>query len=315
MPAVPRANELLGFPADARLLIVNADDFGMCHGQNLGAIRSITEGLVSSCSLMAPTPWCLHAAEFLRAHPEVSFAVHLTVVSEYRHYRWGPLAAPTEVPSLLDEAGYFFGDDRFDYMLETADIGELETEFRAQIEAVKALEIQPTHLDTHYGPHEFRQDIFDLVLCLAREYGLAMRAGSPHFVESLLAQGLPVAEHGVLDSGRIPPEEKAEALAARLRELPAGLSEWALHPGIATDELRAVMADPRVPGVSGTPEGRQSDFDVAVSEEAARIVVEEGIQIIGYRELQRVWQAAGLAGDGSGSKVSRETFEYEQYSC
>ena len=291
MRVLPRANELLGYPADARLLIVNADDFGMCHGQNLGAIRSMTEGLVSSCSLMAPTPWCLHAAEFLRQHPEVSFAVHLTIVSEYRHYRWGPVTAPESVPSLLDESGYFFGDDRIDYMLETAAPGELETEFRAQIEAVRSLGLEPSHLDTHYGPHEIRQDIFDLVLRLAREYGLAMRAGSPHLVESLLAQGLPAAEHGVLDTGRIPPEQKADVLAARLRALPAGLSEWALHPGIATDELRAVMADPRVPGVTGTPEGRQSDFDVAVSEEAARIVDEEGIQIIGYRELQRVWQA------------------------
>lgn len=293
MTAASRANELLGYPADARLLIVNADDFGMCHGQNVGAIRSITEGLVSSCSLMASTPWFLHAAEFLRTHPEVSFAVHLTVVSEYRHYRWGPLAAPGDVPSLIDESGHFFGDDRFDHMLETAVPGELETEFRAQIEAVRSLGLEPSHLDTHYGPHEFRQDIFDLVVQLAREYGLAMRAGSPHLVESLLAQGLPAAEHGVLDSGRIPPEQKTEVLAARLRELPAGLSEWALHPGIATDELRAVMADPRVPGVTGTPEGRQSDFDVAVSEEAARIVHEEGIQIIGYRKLQEVWRAAG----------------------
>jgi predicted glycoside hydrolase/deacetylase ChbG (UPF0249 family) len=293
MAAVPRANELLGYPANARLLIVNADDFGMCHGQNLGAIRSITEGLVSSCSLMAPTPWCLHAAEFLRRQPEVSFAVHLTVVSEYRNYRWGPLAPPAEVPSLLDESGCFFGDDRFDELLATADIGELETEFRAQIEAIKALGLQPSHLDTHYGPHEFRQDIFDLVFRLAREYGLAMRAGSPQLVRRLLEQGLPAAEHGVLDSGRIPPERKADVLAAKLRELPAGLSEWALHPGIATEELRAVMADPRLPGVTGTPEGRQSDFDVAVSEEAARIVAEEGIQIIGYRALQQVWQTAG----------------------
>ena len=80
-------------------------------------------------------------------------------------------------------------------------------------------------------------------------------------------------------------------LASKLRELPAGLSEWALHPGIATDELRAVMADPRVPGVTGTPEGRQSDFDAAISDEIAQIVADEGIQIIGYRELQRVWQA------------------------
>ena len=293
MAAVPRANELLGYPANARLLIVNADDFGMCHGQNLGAIRSITEGLVSSCSLMAPTPWCLHAAEFLRRQPEVSFAVHLTVVSEYRNYRWGPLAPPVEVPSLLDESGCFFGDDRFDELLATADIGELETEFRAQIEALQALGLQPSHLDTHYGPHEFRQDIFDLVFRLAREYGLAMRAGSPQLVRRLLEQGLPAAEHGVLNSGRIPPERKADVLAAKLRELPAGLSEWALHPGIATEELRAVMADPRLPGVTGTPEGRQSDFDVAVSEEAARIVAEEGIQIIGYRALQQVWQTAG----------------------
>ena len=291
MAGTSRANELLGYPADARLLIVNADDIGMCHGQNLGAIRSITEGLVSSCSLMTPTPWCLHAAEFLRRHPGVSFAVHLTIVSEYRHYRWGPLAPPQEVRTLLDESGYFFGDGRFDYLLQTADIREVETEFRAQIEAVSALGIQPTHLDTHYGPHEFRQDIFDVVFGLAREYGLAMRAGSPHLVKSLLAQGLPAAEHGVLDSGRIPPEKKAAVLAAKLRELPAGLSEWALHPGIATDELRAVMAEPRVPGVTGTPEGRQSDFDAAVSEDIARIVAEEGIQIIGYRELQRVWQA------------------------
>ncbi len=293
MAGVPRANELLGHPTDARLLIVNADDFGMCHGQNLGAIRSITEGLVSSCSLMAPTPWCLHAAEFLRRHPDVSFAVHLTIVSEYRYYRWGPLAPAAEVPSLVDESGYFFGDDRFDHILEAADIGELETEFRAQIEAVSTLGLQPTHLDTHYGPHEYRQDIFDLAFSLAREYGLAVRVGSPELVRGLLEQGLPAAEHGVLDSGRIPPEQKADVLAAKLRKLPAGLSEWALHPGIATEELRAVMADPRVPGVTGTPEGRQSDFDVAVSAEAARIVREEGIQIIGYRELQEVWQAAG----------------------
>ena len=265
----------------------------MCHGQNLGASRSITEGLVSSCSLMAPTPWCLHAAEFLRRHPEIPFAVHLTVVSEYRHYRWGPLAAPADVPSLLDESGYFFGDDRFDHLLATADIGELETEFRAQIEALRGLGLHPTHLDSHYGPHEQRRDIFDLVVSLAREYGLAVRVGSPELVRGLLEQGLPATDQGVLDSGRIPPEQKADVLAAKLRELPAGLSEWALHPGIATDELRAVMADPRVPGVTGTPEGRQSDFDVAVSAEAARIVREEGIQIIGYRELQEVWQAAG----------------------
>ena len=50
------ANRILGYPPDARLLIVNADDFGMCHTQNVGTVRAIREGLVRSCSLMAPPP-------------------------------------------------------------------------------------------------------------------------------------------------------------------------------------------------------------------------------------------------------------------
>ena len=34
-----QTNQLLGYPNDARLLIVNADDFGMCHTINTGIFR------------------------------------------------------------------------------------------------------------------------------------------------------------------------------------------------------------------------------------------------------------------------------------
>ena len=86
-----RANGILGYPQDARLLIVNADDFGMCHTQNVGTFRAMREGLVRSCSLMAPAPWGLHGTQLLRENPDVPFGVHLTLVSEFRTYRWGPL--------------------------------------------------------------------------------------------------------------------------------------------------------------------------------------------------------------------------------
>jgi len=41
-----QTNRLLGYPADARLLIINADDFGMCNSVNEAIIRALREGLV-----------------------------------------------------------------------------------------------------------------------------------------------------------------------------------------------------------------------------------------------------------------------------
>src|SRR5437660_4452934 len=85
------ANKLLGYPADARLLIINADDFGMCHAVNDAILRSLKEGVVCSSTLMAPCPWALHAMHLLKDNLDIPFGVHLTVVCEPAHYRWGPL--------------------------------------------------------------------------------------------------------------------------------------------------------------------------------------------------------------------------------
>ena len=211
------ANKILGYPVDARLLIINADDFGLCHSQNMGTIRSIQEGLVSSCSLMTPAPWSLHAIHLFQEISRIPLGVHLTIVSEYTHYRWGSLSSVEKVPSLVDESGYFMPDDRIADIVQKGD-------------------------------------------------------------------------HDVMDSGRTRPEDKARVFAGLLRELPPGLSEWAFHPGIATDELEAVMTDPRIEGVSGTPQGRQSDFDFINFSEATAIIKEEGIIVQSYESMQRFWQ-------------------------
>lgn len=127
------ANRILGYPPDARLLIVNADDFGMCHTQNVGTLRAMREGLVRSCSLMAPPPWGPHGAQLLRENPGVPFGVHLTLVSEFRTYRWGPLLPHEEIGSLVDESGYLHPDDRIPELVRDLLLHEAEREFRAQI--------------------------------------------------------------------------------------------------------------------------------------------------------------------------------------
>jgi hypothetical protein len=132
------ANALLGYPADARLLIINADDFGLCHAINAAIVRSLRDGIVCSTTVMAPCPWALHALQALKSNPAIPFGIHLTVICDPVHYRWGPLTCREKVPSLVDETGYFYSFERMPEFLTQVRLGELEAEFRAQIERVLA---------------------------------------------------------------------------------------------------------------------------------------------------------------------------------
>jgi predicted glycoside hydrolase/deacetylase ChbG (UPF0249 family) len=276
-----RANELLGHPVDARLLIINADDFGMCHAINEAILRTLTDGVVRSTSLMAPCPWAPHAMRLLRENPDIPFGVHLTVVGDTANYRWGPLSSRGDVPSLVDETGYFYTSDRHPELLARARLDEVEAEFRAQIEAVLAAGLEPTHLDWHSLPDGGRADIFDMTLGLAGEYGLALRVHDRARADRLRRADLPANDYEVLDSYHLDPVGKPARYAQLARELPAGLSEWAVHPSTGDAESQGMEPD--------SWQVRKADFDFLVSPEAREIVEEEGIILLDYRALQEIW--------------------------
>jgi predicted glycoside hydrolase/deacetylase ChbG (UPF0249 family) len=276
-----QTNRLLGYPADARLLIINADDFGMCNSVNEAIIRALKEGVVRSTSLMVPCPWALHAMHYLRDHPEIPFGVHLTVISDPLDYRWGPLTSREKVPSLVDRAGHFYNFESMPVFLAQLKMDQLEIEFRAQIEVVLATGLRPTHLDWHALRIGGRTDIFDLMIRLAKEYGLALRVMGRVLIKNLQRQGLPTNDYDFLDSYLVDPNHKTAQYAQLLRELPAGLSEWAVHPGLDNAELLALEPN-------GNHE-RQTDFDFWMSQQAKDIVREEGIILLDYRALQAFW--------------------------
>jgi predicted glycoside hydrolase/deacetylase ChbG (UPF0249 family) len=276
-----QTNRLLGYPADARLLIINADDFGMCNAINEAIFRTLKEGIVCSTSLMVPCPWALHAMRFLADHPEIPFGVHLTVISEWVDYRWGPVTSREKVPSLIDKAGYFYNFEHMPEFLAQVRLDQLEMEFRAQIEAVLAAGLRPTHLDWHCLRIGGRADIFDVMLRLAREYGLALRFAGRSWPEKVQSQGFPTNDYDFLDSYSLNPVNKAARYAELLHELPVGLNEWAVHPGLDNSELLAIE-----PGGNHV---RQTDFDFLTSQQAKDIVKEEGIILLDYRALQVIW--------------------------
>ena len=284
-PAV-RSSELLGFPPDARVLIVNCDDLGMYHAVNAAVVESIERGIATSCSLMAPCPAAPDAMQLLRERPEIPFGVHLTLLRDGPHHRWGPLTAKEMVPSLLDEAGELFTNDRIPELLARARLDEVEREFRAQIGAVLDAGLAPSHLDWHCLGDGGREDVLDLTVSLAAEHGLAVRVWlDPARGRLLRRRGLPVTDNGFLDSFRLALDGKAARYAELLRALPAGLSEWAVHPGLGDAEARA--ADP------GGWRVRRTDYEFLTSPEARELVRQEGIVLTDYRTVQQVWTRSG----------------------
>jgi predicted glycoside hydrolase/deacetylase ChbG (UPF0249 family) len=283
-----QTNRLLGYPADARLLIINADDFGMCHAVNEAIFRVLKDSIARSTSLMVPCPWAWHAIRFLADHPEIPFGIHLTVISEWVDYRWGPVTAREKVPSLLDgglpgQARYFYDFQHMPEFMAQVKLDQLEMEFRAQIEVVLTAGLRPTHLDWHALRIGARRDILDVMLRLARKYGLALRVAGRSWIEKLQSRGFPTNDYDFLDSYSLDPVNKAARYAELLHELPAGLSEWAVHPGLDSSELLAIE-----------PNGnhiRQTDFDFLMSEQARDIIREEGIILLDYQVLQTVWKA------------------------
>lgn len=283
-----QTNRLLGYPAHARLLIINADDFGMCHAVNEAVMRAFENGLLRSTTLMVPCPWALHAMHFLADHPEIPFGVHLTVISDWADYRWGPITPREKVPSLLHTSGYFHNFDQMPGFLANVSFAELEMEFRAQIETVLNFGLHPTHLDWHSLRISNRDDIPQLMFDLAREYGLAFRVAGEPWTQKVQSLGLPTNDRHFMDSYHIDPANKATIYAQMLRELPPGLSEWAVHPGLDGPELLAIERE--------SNHIRQSDFDFLMSQEAKGIIQDEGIILLDYRPLQEAWNTIGITG-------------------
>ncbi len=279
-----QTNRFLGYPADARLLIINADDFGMCHSVNEAIIGTLLEGVVCSTSLMAVCPWALHAMHFLTDHPEIPFGVHLTALSDWPDYRWGPVTPREQVPSLVNEDGHFYNFERMPEFLAQVSLAELEIEFRAQVEMVLAAGFKPTHLDWHALRIENREDIWNVMFKLAREYSLALRVRGQVWIEKVQGQDLPTVDYDFLDSYMLDPATKADRYIELLRELPAGLSEWAVHPGLDTPELLAIEVEHN--------HIRQTDFDFWTSQQAKDVIREEQIILLDYRALQNVWKEA-----------------------
>jgi predicted glycoside hydrolase/deacetylase ChbG (UPF0249 family) len=273
----------LGYSADAKLVVINADDLGSCHSANVGVYECLATGTVTSATLMVPCPWAREASSRYRGE---DIGVHLTVNAEYELYRWGPI---THAPSLLGGDGGFprTVEDVWDH----ADLDEVHRECRAQIERAILWGFDVSHLDAHMGTLQLRPEFFDVYLELAVDFGLPLRMVSPS-VERYL--GFP-ARTVAADAGAVFTDYlrtvpggvgTRPVLEKDLKTLRRGVTEFYLHPAVDSAELQSLAPDDWA--------ARVDDYDIICREDWIRQALEEaGATLIGYRALRELARAGG----------------------
>jgi predicted glycoside hydrolase/deacetylase ChbG (UPF0249 family) len=279
--------ERLGYPRDAKLVIVHADDLGMSHAVNAATIKAFETGLVNSGSIMVPCPWLPEIAAYARANPNADLGLHLTLTSEWTHFKWRPVMPFDKVSSLLDKDGYF-------RLLETeaakhADIKEVELEVRAQIERAKALGIVPTHLDSHMGTLYQSKELFDLFLRVGRDYKLPVRIAKSWFTRADFIEPLIKPDDVYIDrvldiNPQVPPQDWGKFYSDALAKLEPGVTEIVIHLAYDDGEMRGATFDHPDWGAAW----RQRDFDYFTSDAFRKVLEQNQIKLITWRELGKL---------------------------
>ncbi len=282
----------LGYPDSARLIIIHADDLGMAHSINAASFAALTEGSVSSASIMVPTPWVNEVAAFAKANPEVDLGLHLTLTSEWENYRWGPMSRDS-VATLLDSTHYFHNN--CEDMAAGARVAEVERELRAQVEQALRLGIRPTHFDSHMACLVYSTpELFGAYLRVGRAYGvpaMASRAGG-RAATGELAKYVEPTDMLVDDVITVDVDRQGDFPAAYdeiVRGLAPGVTVLINHPGEAGPELATAVA-PQIPFGEAW---RQADLEYFTSDHLKELLAEEGIVVTTWRELYAKWLARG----------------------
>ena len=276
--------ERLGYPADAKLLIVHGDDLGMAHSINAATTKAFESGLVNSGSIMVPCPWLPEIAEYARGHRDADLGLHLTLTSEWRSYRWGPVLGRERVASLFGPDGYLYLTER--EASSHANPKEVEAEIRAQVDRARAFGITPTHLDSHMGTLYQNRELFETLLKVARDNKLPVRMSrewfaTTNYLSSILNPNDILLDKIVSIVPSVHVDDWSKFYADAMKTMQPGVTEMVIHIAYDDQEMRAATVDHPDWGAAW----RQRDFDFFTSDTFRKLLKENNIKLVTWREI------------------------------
>lgn len=285
----PSLAEQLGYPAGTKLLILHADDLGVSHSENQASFEGLVSGAVNSGSIMVPCPWLPETANFARGFSKADLGLHLTLTSEWKYLKWGPVAPRGQVSSLVDSLGYFY--DNCAELAANAKMEEIDRELRAQVEKALALGIKPTHFDSHMGCLFYSTPaLFELYLKLGRDYHIPAMVSRNMLAQLPEALGKMVTDKDIVVDNvyTATPEDFSGGMPAYyekvFRGLQPGVNVILMHLAYDGAEMRGVSFDHPDWGAAW----RQADFNFFSSDKCRELLKEEGIQLITWREVGKL---------------------------
>jgi predicted glycoside hydrolase/deacetylase ChbG (UPF0249 family) len=283
--------ERLGYPANSRLLIIHADDFGMMHSVDTAIEEAFEKHWITSASILVPCPWFPEVAQWAKAHPEADLGIHLALNADWTSYRWPSIAPQSKVPSLLDADGYL--PLTTEYVAAHAKMPEVETETHAQVDKAQAAGVHITHVDTHMGTIVSTDDLLKVYLGTAQSYKVpAMLIQSRGDRATDLARFHLAPETIILDNliEIMPGVSKAEWLNAykkMLQPLPPGTYQLVVHLAHNDAEMQGATFDHPDWGA----EWRQNDFDLVRSGEFQQFLKDQGFILVSWKDLSKALPA------------------------
>jgi hypothetical protein len=278
----------LGFEADAKLLIVHADDIGLSQSVNGATLEAFSSGGITSGSMMVPCPWFNDFANSCQSHPDLDVGIHITLTAEWDHYKFGGVLPSTEIPSLVNEQGYFYPTT--EEVGLHADPREAELEIRAQIDRAIAAGIRPTHLDTHMGSVLATPELIQIYFKLGMEYGI------PVFVPRMLLLGVPEAQQELIKKEFVlvdqyfmlnlegPDASWEEAYGEILDRVGPGLNVLIVHLAHDNAEMQAITVNH--PAFGST--WREKDLNYLQSQTYRDLLEKNHIQLVTWKEVGAV---------------------------
>ena len=236
-----------------RKLIVNADDFGLDDETVDWTIKGFESGKISSATIMAGMPATRRAVDYAKTHPQFSFGVHLCLVDEM------PLSDLADIPSMIDpNTGLLWRTRQFIIrsFLGLVKVDDIKREMMAQIDALRNLGLQISHLDGHGHNHRLPQSIKALVAVrnelggnvpvrrcqdlFVGKPGILSRVVNGSMQKRLESAKIPMVDHFLMAAGHTSDEKWFSKVVATL---PDGTTEIGIHPGKAEEWRRIDCED------------------------------------------------------------------------
>ncbi len=284
--------EKLGWEKGSRVVIFHIDDVGLCHGANQASIEALSKGVATSCSIMMPTAWVEQFVKAWRENPHWDAGLHLTLTSEWDNYRWGPVSGFQQVPGLVDDMGYMWGDVKS--VVLHASPEEVDREIRAQLALAEKMGIKPTHLDSHMGTLFATPKFMEKYINLGIEKQIPVLFPGGHmqylqqelpmpkefvqqWAKKIWDAGLPLVDDILTFTYDWKTKDKFEPMTKALREMKPGITEVILHCAIPTEEF---------PYFTQSSVTRKGDYLIMMNPEFKKFLQEEKIILTTWRELK-----------------------------